>query len=278
MVSKLPAIVSLLVVPFVAASSQPTTSDSDEPVRVVVVGTFHMAAAGDALNPTVDDLLGAPRQTQIGELVERLADFRPTKIAIESLPSSPVMQEQFEQHLRNDLQLGKDERHQVAFRLARRVGLSRVDGIDYDQPVDVEGLFAWAHQNNQGVLAAELMAAYSSATSRWNSGFMDRSSMLEIYRVFNSPETDEATHNIFMSAMRIGTDQQPVGATLVSRWYERNVHIASNVVRLAEPGDRILILIGANHRKLLIELLSGVPGIDVVEARTYLGGEQGEPQ
>ncbi len=272
MASKLPAIVSLLAVPIVAASSPPTTSVSGEQVRVVVVGTFHMDAAGDTRNPTVDEVLGARRQAQIGELVERLAEFKPTKIAIESLPSSPVMQEQFERYLRNDLQLGKDERHQVAFRLARRVGLSRVDGIDYDLPIQVEAVFTWAHQNNQSVLAAEMMAAYSSATSRWSSGFMDGSSILEIYRVLNSPETDRATHSVFTSAMRIGTDQEPVGATVVSRWYERNTHIAANVIRLAEPGDRILVLIGANHRKLLIELLSSVAGIDVVEARTYLGG------
>ena len=36
------------------------------------------------------------------------------------------------------------------------------------------------------------------------------------------------------------------------------------------PGDRIVVLFGANHRKLLIELLGRIPGVEIVDAGGFL--------
>ncbi len=101
---------------------------------------------------------------------------------------------------------------------------------------------------------------------------MGESSMTEIYRSFNSPETGQALHDVFLSLVRIGSEAEPVGAANLARWYERNIHIAGNVLRLAEPGDRIVVIFGANHRKLLVEFLERVPGVEVVDTLSYLGG------
>ena len=151
------------------------------------------------------------------------------------------------------------------------MGLTRVAGVDHDLTIDVNALLGWAQANGQGVLAAGVMAAYGQIASRWSAEFMEESTIPEIYGAFNSPATDDSLHAVFLSTLRIGSESEPIGADLLSRWYERNIRIAANVVHLAEPGDRILVLFGANHRKLLIDFLRDVPGFEVVEASNYLG-------
>lgn len=267
-------LISLLLVSLVAGSGVRLAphdySAETDTVRVLVIGTFHMGAIGDALNPTVDDVLEPHRQTEIQQVVERLSDFRPTKVAIEALSSAPIVQEQFGRYLDGDLRLEKDERHQVAFRVAGDVGLSSIHGIDYDQPLDVGTLVGWAQRHGQVALAVELVTRYQQVTAEWSSGINEESTISEIYRLFNSHEIDTRVHDTFMSALLIGSNDEPVGAQLLASWYERNFRIAGNIVQLAEPGDRILVLIGANHRKLLIEILRQVPGFEVVSARDYL--------
>ena len=80
----------------------------------------------------------------------------------------------------------------------------------------------------------------------------------------NSPRADSA-HGIYMAALRVGADTSYPGATMTARWYERNLRIASNVLRLIEgPNDRVLVLIGAAHGPILRELLGRVPGVRVI--------------
>lgn len=249
----------------------PHSRAPDETIRVVVVGTFHMGAAADALNPVVENLLGERRQAEVFELVERLADFQPTRIAIEAQPDSSVANEGYEQFLLGQLEPGMDERQQVAYRLAEVMEHIEVFGVDHDQPIDLQQLHLWARRNGQAKVAADLVSAYAEIASRWGGDFMSRSTLTEIYRAFNSEEVDAASHELFISALRLGTEKEPVGADLLSRWYDRNLRIASNVVRLAEPGDRILLLIGANHRRLLTDFLDAVPEVEVVDTLDILG-------
>jgi hypothetical protein len=70
-----------------------------------------------------------------------------------------------------------------------------------------------------------------------------------------------------MAALRVGADTSYPGATMTARWYERNLKIASNVLRLIEsPNDRVLVLIGAAHGPILREVFSRVPGVTLIPA------------
>jgi hypothetical protein len=76
---------------------------------------------------------------------------------------------------------------------------------------------------------------------------------------------------MYLALLRIGKAEDYPGADLVSRWYNRNLHITTNVARLSEgPGERILVLIGAGHGKLLRQFLGEMPGFEVVDCSEYL--------
>src|SRR5260370_16794190 len=60
------------------------TSCNDKSSRIMILGTYHMNNPGlDSVNLNADDVLSERRQAQINELLDKLARFKPTKIAIE---------------------------------------------------------------------------------------------------------------------------------------------------------------------------------------------------
>lgn len=74
----------------------------------------------------------------------------------------------------------------------------------------------------------------------------------------------------YMDTLRYGADDEQPGASLVSRWYERNIQICAHIIQATEPGDRILVIYGSGHFYLLRHCLGGVPGYRIVEANDYL--------
>ena len=52
---------------------------------VMILGTYHMDnPEADAVNFEADDVLTAKRQRELQQLIEQLARFNPTKIAVEA--------------------------------------------------------------------------------------------------------------------------------------------------------------------------------------------------
>lgn len=251
-----------------APRSQPPALS--EPIQILVLGTFHMGASRDPLNPTVDDLLEERRQAELDELVERLAAFEPTKVALEATGSA--LSGDYELYLAGRLVPRPDERHQVGFRLARRAGHSRVFGFDHELWLEPQRILTWAYENGQQAVATVAMAQYGDVASTFGGSFMRESSIVDIYRAFNSVVTDQALHDVFQSMILIGNEVEPIGPTHLAQWYERNIRIAGNVIRVAEPGDRIVVPFGANHRKLLVEFLDRTSGFEVVDTLEFLGG------
>ncbi len=59
-----------------------------------------------------------------------------------------------------------------------------------------------------------------------------------------------------MMLSRIRNDKEYPGVDLLADWYKRNLKIFSNIARITESkNDRILIIIGAGHAKLLQQFI-----------------------
>ncbi len=240
--------------------------------QVLIVGMMHLGNPGlDLVNPHIKDVLGRRRQQEIEELVQRLQAFRPTKIAVEASPGSPSLQKRLDQYLAGTYTLRADEIDQIGLRLARQVGLSRLHGIDFKSDLDFDKVFHYAQENGQGPLVQALLREIETKIkAKLSAGYLEQHSLREILQEANTPETDALGHRLYLSLLRIGKGKDYPGADLVSQWYSRNLHIAANVARLAEPGERILVLIGAGHGKLLRKFLGEIPGIEVVECGRFL--------
>jgi hypothetical protein len=232
--------------------------------QVLVLGSYHMSNPGlDAVNITADDVLAPKRQREIEALALRLARFRPTKVAVE-IPfgrdsASNVL---YRRYVQGGHALDRTEMQQLGFRVAKAAGLPRIYGIDYDLDVNVAAVLVWALTHGQPELATAAQSLSARLVAEADS-MMKHATVTEIMIALNSARADSA-HGIYMAALRVGADTSYPGATMTARWYERNLRIVSNVLRLIEaPSDRVLVIVGAAHGPILRELLGRVPGVRV---------------
>jgi hypothetical protein len=70
---------------------------------------------------------------------------------------------------------------------------------------------------------------------------------------------------------RIGGGNDHPGVDVVAQWYRSNLHIFANLLRLVtSPADRILVIYGQGHVKLLRSFIEGSPDLQFVESLTVL--------
>jgi hypothetical protein len=233
--------------------------------QVLVVGTYHMSNPGlDPVNITADDVLAARRQREIEEVAARLAAFRPTKVAVE-IPwgRDSTSNALYRRYLQGTHTPDRTEMQQLGFRVARAARLPRVHGVDHRLDVNLASVMVWALTRGQPELATAAQSLSARLVAEADS-MMRNATVGEILAALNSPRADSA-HGIYMAALRVGSDTSYVGANVTAKWYERNLKIASNVLRLIEsPADRVLVIIGAAHGPILRELLGRVPGVRLV--------------
>jgi hypothetical protein len=232
--------------------------------QVLVLGSYHMSNPGlDAVNITADDVLAPKRQREIEELALRLARFRPTKVAVEiPFGRDSASNALYRRYVQGGHALDRTEMQQLGFRVAKAAGLPRIYGIDYDLDVNVAAVLVWALTHGQPELATAAQSLSARLVAEADS-MMKHATVTEIMIALNSARADSA-HGIYMAALRVGADTSYPGATMTARWYERNLRIVSNVLRLIEaPSDHVLVIVGAAHGPILRELLGRVPGVRV---------------
>nr|WP_317984434.1 DUF5694 domain-containing protein [Clostridium sporogenes] len=55
-----------------------------------------------------------------------------------------------------------------------------------------------------------------------------------------------------------------------TEWYRRNLYIFANLQDIAEPDDRILVIYGAGHCKILQDFVSEYNKFELVDPLNYL--------
>ena len=239
--------------------------------QVLVVGVYHMSNPRlDAVNVTADDVLAPRRQREIEQLAAKLAAFRPTKVAVE-IPygRDSVSNSLYQRYLAGTRALDRTEMQQLGFRIAKAAGLPRIHGVDYDLDVNLASVMVWALTHGQPELASAAQSLSARLLAEADS-MMKNATVTDIVTALNSARADSA-HGIYLAALRVGADTSYPGASAAARWYERNLKIASNILRVIDsPTDRVLVIIGAAHGPILRELLERVPGVRLVPTSTVL--------
>ena len=77
-------------------------------------------------------------------------------------------------------------------------------------------------------------------------------SVSEQFIVLNQPSRIDIDHQGYFDILRIGRGSEYSGANWFSWWYGRNMRILVNIIRITDsPSERILVIYGAGHNKLL---------------------------
>lgn len=261
---------------------QPETA----PAKLMMLGTFHFEDAGlDGYKPQHRvDLLSTKRQREVVALLDALARFRPNKIAVEvGAERQTALDEQFARYLAaGETSAGSNEIYQLGFRLARRLGHGRVHAVDARERPEFKMVFtteelikrAKSLGQNDLIERGTKWAQWYESLDRWEDELKTKQSLLDHLRMINSPEHIRHSLSRYLVAeFEVGGagGTYYTGADWRTGWYNRNLRIFSNLLRLRTANsDRILLIIGAGHVPLLLQLAQNAPEFKPVPVLTVL--------
>jgi hypothetical protein len=239
----------LLLLGILAISmSSASWAQSDARPEILVLGTYHMSNPGrDIYNMQADDVLSPKRQQEIEQLIEVLKKFHPTKIAIEADVGSERVEKEYSDYLAGKYTLTRNETNQISYRLAKELGHHAV------YPVDEEGDFPYQRLVNyaKGIGQKEkfdAMAASMGTLVKEQDDFLQSHTVLETFEYMNSDSMSAKGVAFYYGFVPYGEPGDYAGPDLVAAWYQRNIRIYHNIVKLVEsPNDRILVIYGAGH-------------------------------
>jgi hypothetical protein len=211
----------------------------------------------NVVNGKVDDISTPERQTQVVELIDKLKSIEPTKIVVEcDLEKDQMMQDAFNEYLSGKYQLSKNETNQIGFRLAKALGHKKVYCVDWSDFWDDPSINYLKYAEKDPELNTFLKKINKNLKDRVDaqSEKMAKLPVIDQLVFLNQPERIEADHQAYYDIIRIGRGNEYVGAGYLSWWYRRNFVILDNIIRLTDsPKDRILVIYGAGHLKLLTQ-------------------------
>ena len=233
--------------------------------QVMVLGTHHFN----------ENVLKKENQESIHRLIDLLATFSPTKIVLELEPTvSELLNADYRKYLLDTSLISKkyNEVYQLGFRLA---GKMQHDSIYFfDDQTEFIGSLAgftfdnftdFANQNDDGFynrFENEIISNYNL-----NQETFQGVSLLNEVLLRNSPKAQKINAQRMHSyEVRVGIQKNWMGPDWLGRWYQRNVRMLANVLKMNKPGDRILIIVGDNHKWVLDYLFENTPEFDLISS------------
>jgi plasmid stabilization system protein ParE len=259
--------------------------DAEAPIKVMPIGTVHLDNPGrDVNNPKVPDVLTPQKQRDLEALRDSLAQFQPTKMAIEVRRRHQGAIDSLYQAFRagrldtsfavGDFVSTRSEQYQLGFRLAKRLGHERVWAVDHMVPMRMGKVFTYAKKNDPAL--AKALSEFSGGPLMTEiDRLLQEETLADLYRFLNRAETVERFRAPYTRMATAGAEQSYadsayVGADVVAAYHKRNLRIFANIAAIAEPGDRIITIFGAGHMPYLRPLIEASPEIQFVDPLDYL--------
>jgi hypothetical protein len=256
------AVLTLAVAP---ASAEPTLMASplisqrplSQRPTLMVLGSVHLGNPNrDLHDADVDDVLAPERQRQIEAVVDALATWKPTRVAVEwSHKYQAKLDQRYADYRAGRLKLKADEVDQIGLRLAAELNLPRVDAVDWlDENPGTDADYDWQVGAKLGHEEARFAALSDPKISRDLTELVREHTVAGFLRIINKPAYLADLNRVDYDLALLGGPEVNPGANWVGAWHARNLKILDNLIRLdAAPTERILLVIGAGHAYLLNE-------------------------
>ncbi len=96
-------------------------------------------------------------------------------------------------------------------------------------------------------------------------------SIATLLAVMNEPaKIDREQHEFYDALLPFATATEQPGADLNAAWFQRNARIFAKLTRVAQPGDKVLVVFGSGHAYWLRHFAANTPVFKLVEAAPLL--------
>jgi hypothetical protein len=92
----------------------------------------------------------------------------------------------------------------------------------------------------------------------------------EILMLYNSDPFLDRIQKARMRTLEVGAGENYIGIEPVASIYKRNMRIFANLIDIAEPGDRILVVYGAGHTYFFHRFIEQHADMKLVDVQNYL--------
>ena len=244
--------------------------------EILLLGSFHF------LESSID-FYSSEIQNELDLITRKLLKFNPAVIAVEAaakeqeyIDKSYEIFDLMDLQDRNKMQnetLGEiymfgqkypitynNESIQIGYRLGKMLAHSKVYAIDDDTILNMDVMY----NKPPSSLKEAMNALHADMNKHMNDTIVD------MYKYYNSEEWSKLNHSIYIQANMISAGNNYAGAEMVTKWYERNLKIFSNIQRLADTYRRIFIIYGAGHLKILRDLINADSNLKLIDAGKHL--------
>lgn len=243
--------------------------DTLQQSQVLVLGTHHFD----------ESVLKPENQYSLFKLNTLLAMFKPTKVVVEWVPKDFELANSNYHKFLNDSTLIKDrynEVFQIGFRLSKMMGHDSIylfdDKTEYIgslKDFTFEGFATYAETNDKGFYDKYEKEINEKFT--FNQQLLKNQDLATEIILRNSPRAQKFNAERMHSyEVRAGIQKEWLGPDWLGRWYRRNVRMAANVLKINKPNDRILIIVGDNHKWTLDQLFEDMPDFRLISSWNFL--------
>jgi hypothetical protein len=249
--------------------------------QVLLLGTFHFQNSNLDTHKTkyVFNVFSPEGQSQLADVLARLERFNPTKILVER-PSrlQPDIDAWYDGFRAGNHRNNPNEIITIGFALAQRLGHQRVYGFDANPewlataPENPEAFAAAAARTKTPWAVNDPMNARYSAMYKRSDDIEETLTLRQRIRLMNDEDMLRLSHGsyFFYDGFRASDGAEFPGPDgFASAWHNRNLRMFSTIQRLAEPGDRVLVLVGAGHVPILQHCVRSCPTMTWVPIDTY---------
>lgn len=256
--------------------SQLKSYDKLGKVDVCVLGTYHFD----------DSVLSDDAQLGISRLLTKIAKYRPTKILLEWEPDRfSSTNDQYRQYFEGSLDISDryNEVYQLGFRLAKTMEHDSVYLFD-DRTEFIGSLEAFSTDSDP--FSFDLFTKYGKEEDgeyfraheqmiidnyEHNLKVISQLSLDKHITMLNSDKLQRINaQRMHIYEFRVGIQKNGAGPDWLGRWYRRNVRMMANALKLANEGDRLLIIVGDNHKWVLDMLFDFNPEFNLHSSWEYL--------
>ncbi|MCB0569083.1 MAG: hypothetical protein KDC66_04945 [Phaeodactylibacter sp.] len=246
----------------------------EKPTLLMLLGSYHMSNPGaDRFNLESDDVLAPKRQAEIEAVVEKLAAWKPTKVAVEAPYGDSATIARYQAYLAGTRELGRSEEEQIGFRLARKLGHTTIYPIDVRLDISQPGLeqVVAANPAEHGPRLASLEQMGQQAIAQMGK-WLQEGTIGDMLYEMNRPEFLDLNYEIYLRVFLPTVEgDNYAGADLVAAWNQRNLRIMSNLHQIGcTPGDRVFIVFGQGHVPLFQRIAQDSPYFELVDVLPYL--------